>query len=62
MSTSAPERVGSYEIIRTLGQGAFGHTSDVVLPTIAALWKVGDRIPILYVPERDYDAMIVAVE
>jgi len=36
--------------------------SDTVLPTIAAVWKVGDRIPILYMPDRDYDSVIVAVE
>jgi len=36
--------------------------SDTVLPGIANKWKVGDRIPILYMPERDYDSVIVAVE
>ncbi len=36
--------------------------SDTVLPTIAALWKIGDRVPILYMPERDYDSVIVATE
>ena len=43
-------------------EGALRRDSDTVLPTIAALWKVGDRIPILYIPDRDYDSVIVAVE
>jgi serine/threonine protein kinase len=42
--------------------GELRRDSDTVLPTIAALWKVGDRIPILYIPDRDYDSVIVAVE
>ena len=44
---------------------ADGHThrdSDTVLPVIADRWQPGDQIPILYLPERDYDSVIVAVE
>jgi serine/threonine protein kinase len=36
--------------------------SDVVLPTIADRLQPGDRVPILYLPDRDYDSVIVAVE
>jgi serine/threonine protein kinase len=36
--------------------------SDTILPSIASKWKEGDRIPILYMPHRDYDSVIVAVE
>ena len=36
--------------------------SDTVLPGIANRWKVGDRIPVLFIAERDYDSVIVAVE
>jgi serine/threonine protein kinase len=42
--------------------GELRRDSDTVLPTIAALWKVGDRIPILHIPDREYDSVIVAVE
>jgi serine/threonine protein kinase len=44
---------------------ADGHThrdSDTVLPGIADRWQPGDQIPVLYLPERDYDSVIVAVE
>jgi serine/threonine protein kinase len=44
---------------------ADGHShrdSDVVLPTIADRLQPGDRVPILYLPDRDYDSVIVAVE
>jgi serine/threonine protein kinase len=44
---------------------ADGHThrdSDTVLPVIADRWQPGDQIPILYLAERDYDSVIVAVE
>ena len=44
---------------------ADGHThrdSDTVLPVIADRWQPGDQIPILYMPERDYDSVIVAIE
>jgi serine/threonine protein kinase len=36
--------------------------SDVVLPTIADRLQPGDQVPILYLPDRDYDSVIVAVE
>jgi hypothetical protein len=36
--------------------------SDTVLPVIADRWQPGDQIPILYMPQRDYDSVIVAVE
>ena len=36
--------------------------SDQVLPAIADRWRPGDHIPILYIPDREYDSVIVAVE
>jgi len=33
-----------------------------MLPTIADRLQPGDRIPILYIPDRHYDSVIVAVE
>jgi hypothetical protein len=42
--------------------GAIRRDSDTVLPVIADRWQVGDLIPILYLPDRDYDSVIVAVE
>jgi hypothetical protein len=44
---------------------ADGHThrdSDTVLPVIADRWQPGDQIPILYLVDKDYDSVIVAVE
>ena len=34
--------------------------SDDVLPFIADLWEPGDTIPILYLPDHDYDSVIIA--
>jgi hypothetical protein len=34
--------------------------SDQVLPTTAEHWERGDAIPILYLPDRDYDSVIIA--
>jgi serine/threonine protein kinase len=42
--------------------GHLRRDSDQVLPVIAHKWQPGDRVPILYMPERDYDSVIVAVE
>jgi serine/threonine protein kinase len=42
--------------------GGVRRDSDTVLPAIANRWKVGDRIPVLYMANRDYDSVIVAVE
>jgi len=36
--------------------------TDTVLPAIAHRWEEGDSVPILFIPERDYDSVIVAVE
>jgi hypothetical protein len=33
--------------------------SDLVLPVIADRWRAGDRIEILYLPQRNYDSVIV---
>jgi serine/threonine protein kinase len=42
--------------------GQLHRDSDVVLPTIADRLEPGDQVPILYLPDRDYDSVIVAVE
>jgi hypothetical protein len=34
--------------------------SDTVLPFIADRWREGERIEILYIPERSYDSVIVS--
>ena len=42
--------------------GALHRDSDTVLPVIADRWRPGDRVPILYIPARNYDSVIVAWE
>jgi hypothetical protein len=42
--------------------GRLYRDSDTVLPVIADRWQPGDVIPILYLPDRDCDAVIVAEE
>ncbi|HET9454705.1 MAG TPA: serine/threonine-protein kinase [Gemmatimonadaceae bacterium] len=42
--------------------GRLYRDSDTVLPVVSDRWQPGDHIPILYLPERDCDAVIVAVE
>ncbi|MGH7675438.1 MAG: hypothetical protein ACREMV_09210, partial [Gemmatimonadales bacterium] len=34
--------------------------SDLTLPVIADRWRAGDRIEILYRPDRNYDSVIVS--
>jgi serine/threonine protein kinase len=45
-----------------MADGALHRDSDVVLPVIADRWQPGDEISVLYLPDRDYDSVIVAVE
>jgi hypothetical protein len=33
--------------------------SDLVLPYVADRWRMGDPLEVLYLPERDYDSVIV---
>lgn len=40
--------------------GEVRRDSDLSLPVVADRWKVGDRIEVLYLPERDYDSVIVS--
>ncbi|MGH7614965.1 MAG: hypothetical protein ACREMW_13100 [Gemmatimonadales bacterium] len=42
--------------------GATRRGSDLVLPPIADRWRAGDRIEVLYLPERGYDSVSVSVE
>jgi serine/threonine protein kinase len=39
--------------------GSTQRGSDLVLPVIADRWRPGDRVEILYLPERNYDSVIV---
>jgi hypothetical protein len=34
--------------------------SDLVLPWVADRWQAGDPVEVLYLPERDYDSVIVS--
>jgi hypothetical protein len=43
-------------------EGQLKRDSDTVLPAIADRWQPGDRVPILYLPDRDFDSVIIAVE
>jgi serine/threonine protein kinase len=40
--------------------GAMRRDADQVLPVIAGRWREGDRIQVLYLPERDYDSLIIS--
>lgn len=40
--------------------GARHRGSDWVLPSIADKWEIGDGIEVLYLPEREYDSVIVS--
>jgi predicted Ser/Thr protein kinase len=42
--------------------GQVHRDSDTVLPAIADRWQPGDQLPILYLPNRGYDSVIVAGE
>jgi hypothetical protein len=35
--------------------------SDVVLPVLADRWREGERVEILYLPDRSYDSVIISV-
>lgn len=58
-----PEDVG-FEVKLTrvryefTADGQIRRGSDVTLPVIADRWRVGERIEILYLPDRNYDSMI----
>ncbi len=41
-----------------LADGLRQRGSDLTLPVIADRWRAGDRIEILYLPERNYDSVI----
>jgi serine/threonine protein kinase len=40
--------------------GEVQRDSDTTLPVVAGRWKIGDQIEILYIPEKDYDSVIVS--
>jgi serine/threonine protein kinase len=39
--------------------GSPRRATDHALPVIAERWRPGDHVPILYIPDRDYDSVIV---
>jgi hypothetical protein len=41
-------------------EGELKRDSDQVMPVIANKWTAGDRIQILYLPERDFDSVIIS--
>ena len=42
--------------------GQLHRDSDGIMPAIAHRWQAGDVVPILFLPDRDYDSVIVAIE
>lgn len=40
--------------------GRLFRDSDQMLPIIANLWKPGDPVQIPYIPDRDYDSVIIS--
>ena len=40
--------------------GEIHRDADVVLPSHAARWRVGDQVQVLYLPDRDYDSVIIS--
>lgn len=41
------------------GEGQVHRGSDQVLPAVADRWREGDAVPVLYLPNRDFDSVIV---
>jgi len=40
--------------------GILHRDADTALPAVANRWQPGDRVQILYLPERDYDSVIIS--
>jgi hypothetical protein len=40
--------------------GVLRRDADKILPVVSNRWRVGDRIPILFIAEDDYDSVIIA--
>lgn len=34
--------------------------ADVVMPILADRWRVGETVQVLYLPDRDYDSIIIS--
>jgi hypothetical protein len=41
--------------------GVLHRDTDKVLPAIANRWRPGDQVQVLYLPDRDYDSVIISV-
>jgi hypothetical protein len=58
-----PEDLGFHvKVIRVryefTADGRTWRGSDLTLPVVADRWRAGDRIEILYLPDRNYDSVI----
>ena len=40
--------------------GEIHRDTDVVLPSVAGRWRVGEQVQVLYLAERDYDSVIIS--
>ena len=40
--------------------GALRRDSDRVLPAFANRWRPGDRVHVLYIPDLDYESVIIS--
>jgi hypothetical protein len=40
--------------------GVLHRDSDQMLPVIAARWRPGDQVQILYLPDEDYDSVVIS--
>ena len=47
----------SYEFT---ADGELHRDTDVVLPSVAGRWRVGEQVQVLYLPERNYDSVIIS--
>lgn len=60
LGSAVTERVPGGSIRGRRKRTRVGASSDQVLPAIANRWRVGDRIELLYLPEREYDSAIIS--
>lgn len=40
--------------------GQIRRDSDVTLPVVADRWRIGDTVEVLYLPDREYDSVIIS--
>ena len=66
VTAMAPEKAGfEVQLVKVTYEfevdGERHQDADLIMPVIANRWRVGDRIPVLYIPSLDYDSVIVSV-